>query len=321
MPDDRPFKLLHAALRVDEALDALNSAQEDLEKTRSKLQKQERQITDLITAALNQKGIQSNSLLVSTRHKFRSLQNALTGFQRGFDMRLKTLRARLDSFEELLGKYTRAQAVLEVERATQQQMTAAFQKTLQGMIDSRIKAMPADDVQSDFVMPEESHGYIPHPLDGFVRQLICVDEMLTHDPDFFSDTGPYRPVSFLEIGCAIGRNLLVAKESGLLNGSAYKGFDLDVNLIRRGQQTLGLEDEIFVADALTFDYGPYDVIFSYRPIRVPEVQRQLEEQMVATLRPGAYVIAPLAEDLACYPDMACLNGPLAIWKKRYISSG
>ncbi|MFA3916947.1 class I SAM-dependent methyltransferase [Ruegeria hyattellae] len=316
MPSERPFKLLHAALRMDEALEKLQAAQEDLEKTRSKLQKQEKQITELITSALGQKGVASNSLLVSTRHKFRSLQQTLTGFQKGFEDRLKTLRARLDGFEDLLHSHNRNEAALEVERSTQLQMASALQKTLQGLIDERVRALPEEDHESSFVLPEVSHGYIPHPLDGFVRQLIVVDQMLTHDPDFFAPGEPYRPISFLEIGCATGRNLLIAKLSGLLNGSAYAGFDLDVNLIRRGQKALGLKDDIFVADALSFDYAPYDVIFSYRPIRVPEIQRQLEERMVETLRPGAYVIAPLAEDLACYPDMDCLNGPLAIWKKK-----
>ncbi|WP_372570660.1 hypothetical protein [Ruegeria jejuensis] len=321
MPSERPFKLLHSALRMDEALDALNAAQEDLEKTRGKLQKQEKQITELITAALGQKAVTSSSLLVSTRHKFRSLQQTLTRFQRVFEDRLEALRTRLDGFEDMLRKYTHAQAGLDIERSTQRQMAAALQKTLQGLINERVQAVPADDTLTDFALPEESHGYIPHPLDGFVRQLISVDEMLTHDPDFFAKGAPYRPVSFLEIGCATGRNLLVTKLSGLLNGSSYAGFDLDHNLIRRGQQALGLEEEIFVADALTFDYAPYDVIFSYRPIRVPEIQRQLEERMVETLKPGAYVIAPLAEDLACYPDMDCLNGPLAIWKKRKPATG
>ncbi|MDP5218394.1 class I SAM-dependent methyltransferase [Ruegeria sp. 2205SS24-7] len=316
MPSERPFKLLHSALRMDEALEKLQEAQEDLEKTRTKLQKQEKQITELVTKALGEKAVASNSLLVSTRHKFRSLQQTLNGFQRSFEDRLKTLRVRLDGFEDLLRSHNSSEAALEVERSTQCQMAAALQKTLQSLIDERVRALPDEDHESSFVLPEESHGYIPHPLDGFVRQLITVDQMLTHDPDFFAPSEPYRPVSFLEIGCATGRNLLITKLSGLLHAKAHAGFDLDVNLVRRGQQALGLQDELFVADALTFDYAPYDVIFSYRPIRVPEIQRQLEERMVETLRPGAYVIAPLAEDLACYPDMDCLNGPLAIWKKR-----
>lgn len=315
MAPDKRFKLLHTALRMNDALDRLTEASADLDRSRTRLQKHEKQITDLITQALGKKGIESNSLLISMRHKFRSLRNTLAGLQGRFDEAHEALQHEVRGFENQLAKYQNVQAARDAEQAARDRIADALQKTLLTVIREREADIPEDELPTGFVLPEESHSYIPIALGLYLQQLIRVDEMLTHDPDYFAADAPYRPVSFLEIGCGTGRNLLIAKQSNLLGADRYTGFDLNDTMVRRGQLALGLQDDIFVANALEFDYGPYDVIFSYRPIRAPEVQRQLEERMVATMHPGAYVIAPLSEDLACYNAMTCLNGPLSIWKK------
>ncbi|MEM7061458.1 MAG: class I SAM-dependent methyltransferase, partial [Pseudomonadota bacterium] len=119
----------------------------------------------------------------------------------------------------------------------------------------------------------------------------------------------------LEIGSGPGRLLMVAKLSNLLNCHRYAGFDLNNETVLLGQKALGLEDELFVANALEFDYSEFDVMFSYRPIRVPEMQIALEKRIVETMKPGAYLMAPLSEDLARYPELRCVNKPLATWRK------
>lgn len=315
MQNHQSSKLLHTALGLERALENLEDANESLDQTRERMQKLEKQTLELLESSLGAKAAQSNALLTSTRHKFRNLRTTLLKHLKSSKKARERLLGRVSAFDEQLSKHNRVQAAQMAEMHINRLRAIAMQRSLQGLIDAWLASVPPDENDSKFILPEDSHDYIPFPLENFVEQLIRVDEMLCNDPDFFSDTHRYRPVSFLEIGCGTGRNLLVAKLSGLIDCRMLTGFDLNEGMIRRGQQGLGLKDEIFVADALEFDYAPYDFVFSYRPIRTPHLQQKLEERMVETLPKGAYVMAPLSEDLSRYPQMICLNGPLAIWKK------
>lgn len=316
MPIERPFKLISAALRLADALDDLTEANEALDLTRDRLNKLERQTTDLFESVLGDKGARANSLLQSTRHRFRNLRNTLLRSQRACDRARNTFETRIGRFEDTLEKHNRLQAAGALEAVTRHRTGAAFQRALRGLIQLRLTEQADQMTLGNFVLPEESHSYIAYSLEGFVEALMRVDELLTDDPAYHSQTDPYRPVSFLEVGCGHGRNLMVAKLSEILHCHRYAGFDLNFEHIEMGQKALGLGDEIFVADALDFDYGPYDVLFSYRPIRDPALQARLERRMAETMRPGAYLIAPLAEDLARYPALRLIHGALHIWRNQ-----
>ncbi|MFV0512960.1 MAG: class I SAM-dependent methyltransferase [Jhaorihella sp.] len=107
----------------------------------------------------------------------------------------------------------------------------------------------------------------------------------------------YRAVSFLEVGCGSGRNLLLARASQLCRPERTAGFDINPVAIEIGRETFGPGEDLEVADALEYDYGGFDVICSFRPFRDFDLQRRLEAHMAATMRKDAYLVAPYSLDL------------------------
>ena len=114
--------------------------------------------------------------------------------------------------------------------------------------------------------------WMPYPLFGFIALLAEALPEATGN-------------RFLEVGCGIGTRMLVAREL----------FGLDVTGVERVPdyapvtEKLGLRAQ--VADARDYDgYGQADVVWFNRPFRDRLLERELEAQVWAEVRPDAVVI-------------------------------
>ncbi|MEX0367838.1 MAG: class I SAM-dependent methyltransferase [Ruegeria sp.] len=315
MSDKRNANLLATSLQLQEAADNLSNQTRALDIVRDKITKLERQRAELIESLFGGKDIQGNSLNVSLNHKFKNQKNALLKNQKEFEAALGAYARQLTEFEETILRYNHREADDFADAISARFCSGALHRAFEGIVKRLVTEAKAELPESDFELPEDSHDYIPFPIQKYLDALIRVDGYLSLDPDYADPSLRYRPVAFLEMGCATGRNLLLTKLSQVLLLDRCAGFDLNDHLIAIGQAALGLGDEIFVADAFEFDYSDYDVLFSYRPIRTPEVQSELEKTMVASMRQNAYLIAPMAESLDQFPELQCLNRSLDIWKK------
>ncbi len=166
-----------------------------------------------------------------------------------------------------------------------------------------------------FDVPDGSYDYISIGLSRFLDMLARLDHCLSRDPALACDDTRYRPVSFLEVGCGPGHILELARSSGLCLFSDCAGFDINPQAIAMGRAALDLGDTVTVADALDYDYGAPDVIYSFRPFSNTGLQARLEQRMAQTMRPGAYLIAPLSLDLDRFRFLAQVDRPGEIWRK------
>jgi len=245
-----------------------------------------------------------------------ALQLSMSKAQRSFATAHRAYLGQLEIFHTAHAMHDDDRNRLQQETARQDRRNGALQRTLQALM-TRMEDL-ADDPDTaksaDFV-PVGSHRYIPLNIRLFLDLLIDLDALLTLDPDYSDPDGRYRPVSFLEVGCGTGRNIVLARAARLLNCASFTGFDINPAQVEDGQRMFNLQDELIVADAMTFDYGDYDVVFCYRPFSDLDLQQQLEAQMVATMRPTAYLLAPLPYDLSLYPDLDAMVSAPDIWKK------
>lgn len=136
----------------------------------------------------------------------------------------------------------------------------------------------------------QSYAYIPYDLDSFVELMVDLHHLLKEDPTLATE-GSHRPVRFLEVGCGMGRNVLLLRESGL--PFVAEGIELVERYVALGRKYFGLGRELICQDALTFEYAPYDVVYLYRPFRDEALEQRLERRIMNQIRPGAYVVAPL----------------------------
>lgn len=171
------------------------------------------------------------------------------------------------------------------------------------------------DPDDDFELPDGSYSYIPLNIVRFLDLLTATGELLSLDQDFAKPGQLYRPVRFLEVGCGTGRNVMIAQASQLLHLEACAGFDINSDQVETGRRAFGLADELSVADALTFDYSGFDVVYSYRPFENGKLQRQLEQRFAETMDTGAYLLSPLGFDLNLCPELTYIGAQGQIWKK------
>lgn len=205
--------------------------------------------------------------------------------------------------------YDDALSVAQVELADAHRCKAALARSLNALL-------PHKPTETQFLEQHTgSFGYIPVDTTLFFETLIALDRQLTLDPDYAETTRRYRPVRFLDVGCGTGRNLALLKTSRLLEIQSLAGFDIDETRLCEGRDMFDLGDEIGPGDALTYDYAPFDVIFSFRPFRDPDMLENYENRMVATMSDTAYLVAVLHDDLARFPELRCVSSSLGIWKK------
>lgn len=160
-----------------------------------------------------------------------------------------------------------------------------------GMVNAAVQAL--FDLSNDAADPDardrdKSYADIPLPGDLFVELLTTAQRLLLAQ-------GHAGPMRFLDVGCGAGSKLVIA------NGAFEKvhGFDFNPAYVEKGRaflQRCGLPDAgIQRADALDYDdYGAWDVIYFYRPLKDPTLAARMEARVLEQARPGAVIIAPMS---------------------------
>ncbi|MEP5731623.1 MAG: class I SAM-dependent methyltransferase [Sulfitobacter sp.] len=135
-----------------------------------------------------------------------------------------------------------------------------------------------------------SFQYIPYDLSGFAAVLIKLADLLPDDPDFRHSRQPIRPLSFCEVGCGIGRNLNIVKNQEILPVAKAVGFDIVPEYIETAQRLYDLGEDVFVHDAMAFDYGGFDLVFFYRPFSDDKLEAKFENHLIDSVKSGAVII-------------------------------
>ena len=142
-----------------------------------------------------------------------------------------------------------------------------------------------------------SYHYIPYQLDGVVELLLELAKILPDDPDFRHSHQPIRPLSLVEVGCGIGRNLNLFTHQQIIPLTKAVGFDIVPEYVETAKTLYGLGEEVFVQDAMTFDYKGFDIIFFYRPFSDEKLEAEFEEYLLEHTKPGAIIIGLNVERL------------------------
>lgn len=129
--------------------------------------------------------------------------------------------------------------------------------------------------------------------------------------------GKTQPMRFLDVGCGGGLKVL----SALRYFQEADGLDFQQSYIDIAQEMLGRANtgvaNAFQADALTFDdYGDYDVIYFFRPIRDQDKIVEMERRVVDQAKKGALLIAPYLGFEQRFESLGCgrIDGSLYIAK-------
>ena len=164
---------------------------------------------------------------------------------------------------------------------------------------------------------DKEHKFIPLSTGLFVEQVSIVQMIRKTRNEHngrYTDDG-YRNedlVKFVDVGCGVGTKLVIADGvwrntsswglnlTGIENTPAYvrvaKRLMSRYNSsyytrdIQRNKHSRG---SIVKEDIKTFDYSPFDIIYFYCPLTDGENQRRLEERIIQTAKPGAYILANL----------------------------
>ncbi len=183
-------------------------------------------------------------------------------------------------------------------------------KILQTAI-SKIGSAEIEGVETD----EASYSYIPLGLDEFFQILFELERHLTNDPDYRHTDLPFRPCSFIEVGCGVGRNVFLLSATTRFHFDKIVGFDVVEAYVAAGRKYFGLEKQLFVADCLTFDYGGYDIIYFYRPFSDEQKQKEFETHLLESTKTGAYIIGCYGELLDDSPRVVRKGDAGKIWKR------
>ncbi|MCR8723224.1 class I SAM-dependent methyltransferase [Frigidibacter sp. ROC022] len=189
----------------------------------------------------------------------------------------------------------------------------AMARTIEGLTGDVIEA--TGEMDKAKLPPKGSFDYVPINVPGLLRDLRQLDAALAEDPDYACHGTRYRPVRFLEVGCGHGRNLALIRHAGVIDYADLTGFDISEAMIAAGRKGFGLTEEISVADAMTFDYSPYDVIYSYRPFIDDTLQRRYEAHVEKSMKVSAYLLAPLLMEAKPSRRMLKVGTDGNLWKK------
>lgn len=316
MSNDLP-SFLSADVRLGTTLDTLAEVIAELEIQQKKLDTLGKRIVTLAKSNSSGWDATSRSALSSLTARLGMQQKALDQTRAAFGEARDAVEANGRAHDLALAQYRER----ELARYAAMQVMTRRQGALARIMDNLIEArrqdagMP-DPGSEDYVLMQGAYDYIPFGINRLLDMFGRLDTLLSLDADHADPERRYRPVAFLEAGAGPGRNMMLLKASQLLLTASVAGFDLNRLQVENGQRAFGLEGELFVADALTFDYSPYDVIFSYRLFRDNDMQAQLEAHMVGSMKPGAYLLAPFPFDLSLQPGLEAADPDFEIWKKQ-----
>ncbi|MEX0283944.1 MAG: class I SAM-dependent methyltransferase [Paracoccaceae bacterium] len=245
----------------------------------------------------------------------RSLQVKMGAIQRSMHRLRRQFEASIAKFRVSFVHHDNQLADFQIGHGRMTRENAALDRVVRHLVRSiSAKSVPADS-EKNFEVPEDSHDYIAIGIPYFMEMQCRLDGILTLDPDYEHPTQRYRPISFLEVGSGSGRNMMLVHTSEILLCERVHGFDFNPDLIREGEQIFDLGGNLEVADAMSYDYGGFDILFSYRPFSNLKMQKQLEARMVETMSPSSYLVAPLFFDLSLYPTLTPVDSRGDIWKK------
>lgn len=136
-----------------------------------------------------------------------------------------------------------------------------------------------------------AYVYIPWSHKAFCAALEIVKN-LRNDVD--------TALKFIDVGCGIGSKVFLADRAGL---DAY-GIEMHPKYVEAARKLLivgrhayyqradeKLSSHIIHGDGRKHNYSPYDVIYFFNPMRNQELEKQLEERIFATAKPGALILA------------------------------
>ncbi|KIN75253.1 Methyltransferase type 11 [Sulfitobacter noctilucae] len=139
--------------------------------------------------------------------------------------------------------------------------------------------------------------YIPFDLEGLADIFMDLADTLPDDPDFSHSRQPIRPLSLVEVGCGIGRNLNLFRSQEMIPLSKIVGFDIVPEYIDVARRIYGFGNNAFVQDAMTFEYTGFDLIFFYRPFSDDALEAAFEEKLMASAKPGSVILGLNTETL------------------------
>ncbi|GAA6201785.1 class I SAM-dependent methyltransferase [Aquicoccus sp. SU-CL01552] len=310
----KTFAALRSTLALDDALARLDQAVEDQARHLATLSALSARIAALATPD-GAVPPHRQGRLKTLRLRHHATEKLLDKTHRTLAEERAAYHAALTGGRDALSRHAMLLTELRSGLETRARENAALCRTLQRQFFRQCAAATASDAPG-FDVPDGSYDYISIGLARFLDLLAQLDVQLAHDPAYACDGARYRPVSFLEIGCGPGHNLELARTAEICRFSACTGFDINPQAIKIGRAAFDLGDAVTAADALEYDYGAPDVIYSFRPFSNPEFQGRLETLIAQTMRPGAYLIAPASLNLEGYPALTPAGGSGDIWRKR-----
>lgn len=306
---------LKAIRDLDEAGARMNTVFSETREVQARHDTALRRMMDLLTRYGDALDAEAPARLKSQNRQYSIQRRALQRQVKAINAAQQLYTATRAGFEDLF----RSQNTVLADRAAadyrQQKREAALARVLEALIQDRCAAQVQSGNARGFDPPVTSHDYIPLKIDLLFNILILLDLLLALDDDFADAAQRYRPVSFLEIGCGHGRVAFLVRETGLLNCATVEGFDFNPDLVALGRDALNLGDTISVGDAMATDYGAHDIIYSFRPFSDNDLQVALETRIAAQMKPGAYLLAPSAQDLDRQHVLTRMSDDLPIWKK------
>jgi len=139
------------------------------------------------------------------------------------------------------------------------------------------------------------HSDITLKMNIFLSNLLAANRIM------LAQARP-RPWRFLDVGCGGGVKVMTAAP---FFDSAI-GLEYDPGYAKAATDLLDSTEcnaSITLGDALAFeDYGAFDVIYFYRPMRDADMARQMETRIVAQCRPGTLLIVPYFSTLSFIGD-------------------
>ena len=100
----------------------------------------------------------------------------------------------------------------------------------------------------------------------------------------------YRYYDFLDVGCGIGNNVLLAK-AVFRNDIEVYGIERDKKLCELAKQFLGKENHIFNADAFDFkNYNKFGIIYYFCPMKDPKLEVKLESLIEKNMKIGSFLV-------------------------------
>ena len=160
--------------------------------------------------------------------------------------------------------------------------------TLEAMIE-KLERFITPKLSGDEHKRKEDSGeftYIGLRPSEFIEQLEQFRQI------HFQKISSGQRLKFVDVGCGIGSKLILAHNSWL----SLVGIEIEPSYVEVARKLVPFAD-IRCQDAMSVDYGEFDVVYFYCPFRDLKKQAALEAHIVNTAKSGAYILANASVDL------------------------